>query len=154
MALTLTVDHPDFPEGTVFGIQGLGLFNNGESREVTEAEEISFASYYQMDPKEKLSQSALLTVEGDSTIENLDDILGKEISSLPGKDPTAMNIDPTTGEVFEFANLGGAVTDPEIIPTEEEEATAVAPAPVATGPDNVPSGTDADATHVPEGGES
>ncbi len=121
MALTVKVDHPDFPEGTEFGIQGLGLFKNGESREVTEEEELSFASLYQMGAKDKLEQSKAITVDGSPIITDLEDILGKEISSLPSKDPTAFNLDPLTGEVFEHANLNGAVTNPDTSPPEEEE---------------------------------
>jgi hypothetical protein len=132
MALTVKVDHPDYSEGTEFGINGLGLFKNGEAREITEEEERAYASYAQVGAGDMLKQSDYLEVSGTPIVTDLEEVLGKDVSSLPSPDPTAMNIDPTTGEVFEHANLNGISTDPENVPTEEEEEAVVAPKTINT----------------------
>ncbi len=137
MALSITVNHPDYPDGMEFGIQGLGLFKNGEARDVTEDEERAFISYAQTAPKERLEQSAFLDVSGSAIITDLEGVIGKDVTSTPSPDPTAMNIDPTTGEVFEHANLNGVSTDPDVVPLPEEEEAVVAPKPITTQPTSV-----------------
>lgn len=127
MALSVKVDHPDYPSGMEFGITGLGLFKNGEGREVTEEEERAFISFTQTAPEETLKQSDFLSVSGSPFVTDLEEVIGKDISSAPSPDPTAMNIDPLTGEVFEHANLNGISTDPEVVPLPEEEVAVVAP---------------------------
>ncbi len=42
MALKVKIDNPDFPKDHVFGIEGLGLFENGKEREVTAEQEQAF----------------------------------------------------------------------------------------------------------------
>lgn len=124
--LTVTLDHPDYPDDFEMGIVGLGLFKNREGREVTEEQEKAFVSFYRMEAKEKLEQSDMITVSGTAAVTDLEDVLGVDISDRPSLDPTAMNLDPETGEVFEFANLSGASTDPDDtaeLEVEEETTT-------------------------------
>lgn len=146
MALTVKVDHPDYPEGMLFGINGLGLFENGTAREVTEDEERNFAAYAQVGANDILGQSAFLEVSGSPIITDLEDVLGKDVTSTPSSDPTAMNIDPTTGEVFEHANLNGT---PEV---EEEEE--VVEAPKSTTLMDTTSSSSSDTTTSDTGGDN
>jgi hypothetical protein len=151
MALTVKVDHPDFPEGMEFGINGLGLFENGTAREVTEDEERNFAAENQVGAGDVLGQSAYLDVSGSPIITDLEEVLGVDVTSTPSADPTAMNIDPTTGEVFEHANLNGISSDPEVTPLEEEEETVITSPSISTP--TTPT-TLTDTTTSTEGGDS
>jgi len=48
MALKLKFENPDFPKDHVFGVNGLGLFENGKEREVYADEEEAFLNMYTM----------------------------------------------------------------------------------------------------------
>lgn len=116
MALTIEMDHPAYPDGYEIGITGLGVFKNREAREVTEEEELAFASFYGELAQDRLKDAEMFTVSGTAVVTSMPDV---EISDRPSLDPTAMNL--VNGEVFEFANLGGAVTEPD----EVAEAPAI-----------------------------
>jgi hypothetical protein len=78
--LSVTVANDAFPDDTKFEIVGLGEFTNGEAREVTEEQEKVFVSMYQMPVEEKVGESENVDISGTTTIENMDDVLGVDIS--------------------------------------------------------------------------
>lgn len=123
MALEVTVDHPDYPDGTEFGIVGLGVFKNGEAREVTEDEERAFVSFNQAKLGDMLEGNELVTYSGSPLITNVEDIIGKDVSDRPSGDPTAMNLDPKTGEIFAEANISGKVSEPDVSEVAVEPPT-------------------------------
>lgn len=42
MSYSVKVDHPAFPSGHEFAIDGLGIFKNGSARKVTEEQELAY----------------------------------------------------------------------------------------------------------------
>jgi hypothetical protein len=68
MTLTLTYHNPDFPDDYEFGVEGLGQFKNGESREVSEEQEQAFVTANRMLVKDALEGNELFKVEGEAIV--------------------------------------------------------------------------------------
>ena len=83
MALTVTVKDDTFPDDHVFEIVGLGAFVNGEATEVPEDAEQRFVSFHQKPVEDVIGQSDVVSVSGTTAIENMDDVLGVDISDTP-----------------------------------------------------------------------
>jgi hypothetical protein len=111
MALSVTVSNDQYPDDQEFEIVGLGAFKNGEAREITEEQEKTFVSLYQMAATDKLGEQDAVTVSGDSTIENIDEVLGVDVSDTPP---------PPDLEAITAANE-------EVTATEETPATQETP---------------------------
>jgi hypothetical protein len=76
--LKVKIDNPDFPKDHVFGIEGLGLFENGKERTVSEEQEQAFVdsrrtitvddegkeTIHELSVKEALKNDPNITVEG------------------------------------------------------------------------------------------
>lgn len=67
MALTVKVDHPDFPADTELAIEGLGVFKNGEEREVTDEQEQAFVNARGMHVRQGTENDPFVSVSGTST---------------------------------------------------------------------------------------
>jgi hypothetical protein len=80
VALTVTVQNDAYPDDTEFEVMGLGLFTNGESREVTEEQEKVFVSMHQAPVEEQIGENENVAISGTTTIGNLDEVLGTDIS--------------------------------------------------------------------------
>lgn len=80
MALTVKVQNDAYPADTTFEIVGLGEFTNGEEREVSEGQEKVFVSMNQMPVEEKVGEDANVSISGSTSIENIDEVLGVDIS--------------------------------------------------------------------------
>jgi hypothetical protein len=117
VAVTVTYDHPDFPDGYEFYIQGLGLTPNRESVEVSEEQERAFYYFQRVPLMEALDNTEHVNISGTPVVTDFS-ATDVEISDTPPADPTIMNIDPETNEVFAEANLTGAVTEPDFTPVE------------------------------------
>src|SRR4051794_40127214 len=102
MAISVTVSNEQAPEDRVFEIVGLGAFTNGETREITEEQERAFISLYQMSVADAIGEQDAVKVSGTSTIDNIDDVLGVDVSdSMPPPDLeaiTAANQDAAANE--------------------------------------------------------
>jgi hypothetical protein len=101
VALTVTVANDAFPDDTKFEVVGLGEFTNGEAREVTEEQEKVFVSMYQMPVEEKVGESGNVDISGTTSIENMDEVLGVDISDTMPVDVgtgTEAPEEPTTEE--------------------------------------------------------
>jgi len=68
MALKVTVTNPDLPKETLLAINGLGLFENGKSRELTEEEEQAYVAQTGMSVKDGTHGDANIKVEGTATV--------------------------------------------------------------------------------------
>jgi len=120
MALTLTLDHPDFPDDREFEISGLGLVKNRESAEIDEEQERAFAAFHGRTLEDALKGNDQISLNGTATLTDISEVIPSDISDRASADPTAMNIDPSTGEVFAEANLNGKASDPDFTPVEVE----------------------------------
>ena len=76
MGYKLKHDHPHFPEGHEFGISGLGVFKNGETREISEDEERFFVAHRGMTLEDAFGNSATSELTGSSSLSN------EEVTSL------------------------------------------------------------------------
>lgn len=122
--LTLTHEHPDFPDDYEFYYNGIGVVKNGETLDISEEQERAFISFYGKTISEAFYGSDVATLGGTAAITDTSEIFPSEISDRPSPDPTAMNL-TADGEKFEHANLMGDSTDPdpgELEVVEEEEA--------------------------------
>jgi hypothetical protein len=80
VTINIKVGNDVYPDDYVFEVIGLGAFTNGEERELSEDEERSFVSMYQMPVIERIGENANVSVSGSPTVENLDDVLGRNVS--------------------------------------------------------------------------
>jgi len=83
MAYEVTVSNDQFPEGHEFEVVGLGLFKNGEAREVTEDQEKQFVSLYGMSVADRVGEQDSVQISGSPIVENIDDVLGVDVSDRP-----------------------------------------------------------------------
>lgn len=67
--LRAKIQHPDFPEGYEFSVEGLGIFKNGEEREVTAEQEQSFVNVRRSHVKDALKDHPHLSVSGEPEAE-------------------------------------------------------------------------------------
>jgi hypothetical protein len=98
LALEITVSNDMYPEDHTFEVMGLGEFTNGESRELTEDQEKSFVSLYQMSVADRVGENESVAVSGSSAIENMDDVLGVDISDTPAPPEEAILNNPSVSE--------------------------------------------------------
>lgn len=68
LALTVSYEHPDFPEGMEFEIVGLGLIPNGGSVELTDEQEERYLNYHGMTVKESLENDPYIKVKGSARL--------------------------------------------------------------------------------------
>jgi hypothetical protein len=68
MGLTVTFENKEYPDGFEFGVEGLGLFKNGEAREISEEEEKTYFAATGYSVKTGFSNSANVKVEGEGTV--------------------------------------------------------------------------------------
>lgn len=92
MALKIKVTMPDFPKGTTFGINGLGIFENGKEREVTPEEEMAYVTQFGMPVREGVSGSSNIEVSGTATVKT---------SDIPQVEDAVFVEDPAGLEVIE-----------------------------------------------------
>lgn len=64
MAVTVAIDHPDFPEGTEFGIDYLGVVPNGGSLEVPDENVEMFEQVKGETVDEAFTDNGVVTVGG------------------------------------------------------------------------------------------
>ena len=89
MGLTVTIDHPDFPDGYEFGAEGLGTLKNREPAEISEEQEQSFVSSRRMSVKDALGQEgSIFTVEGQETAEVPEEEESAEEEETAGEEGT------------------------------------------------------------------
>lgn len=62
--LEITVKNDDFPKDYEFDIRGLGLFKNGESREVTAEQEAAFVSITGNTIRDSIAGSSTISAKG------------------------------------------------------------------------------------------
>jgi hypothetical protein len=107
VALTVTVQNDAYPDDTEFEVMGLGLFTNGESREVTEDQEKLFVSMNQAAVEETIGENENVAISGATTIENMDEVLGTDVSDTipapeveaPPEETPAAPDEPPVGNV-------------------------------------------------------
>lgn len=114
MALSVKVQNDAYPADTEFEIMGLGVFTNGQEREVTEDQERAFVSMNQKSVEDALGQGDSVSFSGSSAIENIDDVLGRNIS-----DTLAI---PEPEEEGEGAEAHPVETEQEAQPAQEAPA--------------------------------
>lgn len=69
MALSVKIEHPAYPEGYEFGVEGLGTLKNGETKEITEEQEQTYVDTYGRGMKDAFSEAQFITMEGEPTVE-------------------------------------------------------------------------------------
>lgn len=106
MALTVKVENDAYSGDTIFEIVGLGAFTNGEEREVTEQQEKAFVSMYQAPAEETIGEDGNVTVSGSSSIENMEEVLGTDISDT-------IPVDVGTGTEADETAAGGVENPPQ-----------------------------------------
>ena len=67
MAYVLTVDHPDFPKGFKFDCDGI-MVENGESRTLTEEDEIAFIARWGKDVKHFYGHGTVAKLSGSTEL--------------------------------------------------------------------------------------
>ena len=121
MALTVTVNNENFPEGYKFEIIGLGEFENGTSKEITEDEERVFVGLHQMSLEDRIGTDSSVEVSGSSTIDNIDEILGQDVSDRPAPPQESILENPCVSEDDPAKRvLNGLPPTPEDEVVEEE----------------------------------
>lgn len=86
MALTVTMDHPDYPDGYEFGVEYLGILKNRESKEISEEQEQSFVNFSGKPMKESFMEGGFIKVEGDATAKEPEEEQGTQ---MPEQDQTS-----------------------------------------------------------------
>lgn len=72
MALKVTVTMPDFPDDYEFGINGLGLFQNGKAREITEEQELGYYNEFGLSVRDGTKDTEYIKVEGTALVKGSD----------------------------------------------------------------------------------
>ena len=94
MALTVTVLNEAFPKDHEFAIHGLGLFKNGESREVTEEEEIAFMVFHRQAVRDAFEGTEDVEIKGTTGVKGgIASVLppDDEVSTTPVVTPPVEN---------------------------------------------------------------
>lgn len=68
MGLTVTLDHPDFPDGYEFGVEHVGILKNRESKEISEEQEQAFVNATGTPMKDSFQEGGFIKVEGEGTV--------------------------------------------------------------------------------------
>ena len=68
MGYTVNLNHPQFPEGFEFGINGVGIVPNGGSTDVDEESERMFITQYGYTLEDAFKDNAVATVTGSSSL--------------------------------------------------------------------------------------
>lgn len=92
MSLTVKITRAEFPEDQEFSISALGVFTNGEGREVTPEQEQAFVDERRISLRDALANDADIEVSGNAT------------AKVPDPEPTE---EPTTTETTTNADEGG-----------------------------------------------
>lgn len=130
MALEVTVNDGNFPDGHELEIVGLGAFKNGEATEIPEDAEMRFVAMHQKPVDEVIGTSDVVSVSGSSSIQNMDDVLGKDISDTPA---------PPDLEAMDAANA-----EDDTVAEDAGQPTVTLPASVTGNqPDTTDTGGDA-----------
>jgi hypothetical protein len=83
MGLTVTFHNPAYPDGYAFGIEGLGVLNNGEASEISEEQEQAFANATGATIAEAFENNEFATVEGDPTVSGPEEPTGTQPAAEP-----------------------------------------------------------------------
>lgn len=70
MGYTVKVNHPHFPEGTVFNVGGLDRVPNGDSLEIDDEMERLFIMQQGQTLEDAFANDHMVTVEGSSSLDN------------------------------------------------------------------------------------
>jgi hypothetical protein len=105
MALTMTYHNPAYPDDYEFGVEGLGLFKNGESREITEEQEQAFVTSGRMLVSDAFENNEMFTVEGEPTVSEVpEEATPEEESGEEAAEGTETEGEDTTTEEEEPAS--------------------------------------------------
>jgi hypothetical protein len=111
MGYTLRLDHPHFPEGTIFAVSGLPEMENGKSIGIDEDGERFFVANVGLSVEDAFANDPTVSVSGSS------DLSADEVKQLIGDD---------RGTDEELGRAGGAV---EEVATPPVQAFLTPPSP-------------------------
>jgi len=81
MSLTVKINNPEFPEGHIFAINGLGAFENCTEREVSNEEEQTFVDLKGVAARDALASDPNIEVSGSATAKVPDPPVEEEITT-------------------------------------------------------------------------
>lgn len=118
MALTVAINHPEFPDGTEFGVAGAFLVPNNGSVELTEEQELTFAAKQGRLVSDALADNEMFQLSGSPAVSEL---------------PTGIPVDDRTDEER------GIAVEEETSPQQEgEQSPQEGEQPRPYNPDAVP----------------
>jgi hypothetical protein len=139
VAFSVTVQNDAYPDDQTFEVIGLGEFTNGQARDVTEEEERAFVSANQKPVDEAIGENQSVSVSGSTTIDNMDEVLGVDISDTPASpeeailnNPCVSDEDPFKKQMLEAQAAEQAQQPDQSQPTSPTDDTQVIPPPADT----------------------
>lgn len=128
MAYSITIDHPDFPDGYEFYINGLPMMKNREEFKLSQEDERQYALTNRMLLGDYVAKLPTFKVKGTPTVtDSIEKLIGVDpttISDTPSADPTVENrkVAEEFGLPWELITVDGIVTEPNVVNAEVSPA--------------------------------
>jgi len=100
--LSVTVTVPDFPDDYEFGVNGMGVFTNGQARELSQDEEMGYYNEYGQSVKNGTADTPSIKVSGTALVKDAD------LPELPQFTPTETEIPPQEAPPASTDNTGSS----------------------------------------------